>query len=99
MGDGPGRGGGGGSLVVAGGAAAFAGAGAGAAGAPGDEVGRSAQLGVEVDQGGGQGLRGERAARVAESRAASKARLKLIREGSSPPPSSAAVLMRSRTAW
>jgi hypothetical protein len=66
------------------GAAAFAGAWSGPSRPFGDQVGRIDQLRGEVGQGAGQDGRGERAARVAESRAASKARLKLTRPGSSP---------------
>ena len=66
------------------GTAAFAGAGGGPSGPVGDQVGGLDQLRGEVAQGAGQVFRGERAARVAESRAASKVRLKLTRPGSSP---------------
>ena len=69
---------------VAVGAAAFAGAGGGPSWPVGDQVGRLDQLLGEVGQGAGQCDWGERAARVTESRAASKARLKLTRPGSSP---------------
>ena len=69
---------------VAVGAAALAGPGCGAPWPIGQQVARVDQLGGEVCQGAAQCGRGERAARVAESRAASKARLKLILPGSSP---------------
>jgi hypothetical protein len=52
------------------GAAAFAGAWSGPSRPFGDQVGRIDQLRGEVGQGAGQDGRGERAARVAESRAA-----------------------------
>src|SRR6266699_1025923 len=62
---------------VAVGAAALSGSG-GAASRPGrDQVVWSGQLGGQVRDGAGQRRGGERAARVAESRAAWKARLKL----------------------
>ena len=69
---------------VAVGAAAFAGAGGAPARPVGDQVARLGQLAGEVGEGAGQSGRGERAARVAESRAASTARLKLTRPGSRP---------------
>ena len=69
---------------VAVGAAALAGAWCGASRPGGDQVGGFDQLGGQVREGPGQARRGERAARVAESRAASTARLKLRRPGSSP---------------
>lgn len=72
------------AAFVAVGAAAFTGAGCGAAVAGGDQVGGFGQLRGEVGQGAGQVGWGERAARVVESWAAWKARLKLIRPGSSP---------------
>ena len=65
-------------------AAAFAGAGGGAPWPGGDQVVWFDQLGGEVGDGVGQSGWGERAARVAESRAASKVRLKLICAGSGP---------------
>ena len=69
---------------VAVGAAAFSGSGCGAPGPGGDEVVFSGELGGQVGEGSGQPRGGERAAQVAESRAAWKARVKLIRPGSSP---------------
>jgi hypothetical protein len=52
---------------------------------PGEvEVAGPGELGGHVREGAGQLARGERAARVVESRAASRALLKLIRPGSSP---------------
>ncbi len=65
-------------------AATLAGARGATAGPLRDEVGGADQLRGEVGHGAGQSLRGERAARVAESRAASRVRLKLTRPGSSP---------------
>ncbi len=72
-----------GSAGVAGGAAAFAGAWAGAAGSGGVEVVGAGQPGADVDEDDRELLRGERAARVAQSRTASNALVKLIRPGSS----------------
>jgi hypothetical protein len=83
--------------AVAVGAAAFALAGGCAAGSSGSEVGGLAQLGEQVVQGCVQRSRGERAARVAEPRAAVMARLKLIRLGSRP--GGAARPIRWRRAW
>ena len=77
-------GGAGGASAVAVGAAAFALAGGAAPGPVGDEVGWFAQLGEQVAQRGVQVPWGERAAWVAESRAALRVRLKLICEGSRP---------------
>jgi hypothetical protein len=88
---------GGRSSVVAVGATAFALPGGCAASSSWGEVGRLAELGEQVAQGCVQASRGERAARVAESRAAWMARVKLIRLGSSP--GGAAWLVRWRTAW
>lgn len=83
---------------VAVGAAAFAGAWRGSAGPVWDQVAGLGQLAGEVVEGVGQSCRGERAARVTESRAASRARLKLIRPGSSPV-GVAVWLISSRIAW
>ena len=83
--------------VVAVGAAAFALSGGAAPGPLGGEVGGLAQLGEQVHQSFVQEPRGERAARVVESRAAVTARLKLIREGSRP--GGAARVIRWRMAW
>ena len=69
---------------VAVGAAAFAGSGCAAPGPVGQQVAGLDQVGCEVCQGAPQSGWGERAARVAESRAASRARLKLTRPGSRP---------------
>ena len=82
---------------VAVGTAAFSSAGRAASWPCGDEVGGLDQLRAQVGQGAGQSRRGERAARVAESRAASAARLKLTRPGSRP--GGAARAIRSRIAW
>jgi hypothetical protein len=87
----------GGASVVAVGAAAFALAGGCPARSQRGEVAGFAQLGEQVAQGYSQAPRGERAARVAESRAASMVRLKLIRLGSRP--GGAAWVIRWRTAW
>lgn len=65
-------------------AAALAGPGRGPAGPGGVEVAGPGELGGHVRESAGQLGRGERAARVVESRAASRAPLKLIRPGSSP---------------
>lgn len=72
----------GGPAGVAVGAAAFAGAGAGTALAGGVEVVVAGQLPADVGQDDGELPRGERAARVAQSLAASMALVKLIRPGS-----------------
>ena len=66
------------------GAATLAGARGAAAGSVRDQVGGPGQLGGQVGDGAGQALWGERAARVTESRAASRVRVKLTRPGSRP---------------
>ena len=82
--------------VVAVGGAAFACSGRCAAWSFRYEVGGFAELGGEVVYLAGEVSRGERTARVVLLRAASRARLKLIREGSRPV---TAWPIRSRTAW
>ncbi len=67
---------------VAVGPAALAGAWAGTAFAAGVEVVGARQPVADVGQGDGELLRGERAARVAQSRTASNVLVKLIRPGS-----------------
>ena len=69
---------------VAVGAAALAGPGCGPWRPCGDQVVLVDELGGQVREGAGQCAGGERAALVTESRAASKARLKLTRPGSRP---------------
>jgi hypothetical protein len=72
-----------GSAGVAVGPAALAGPGCGAAGPGGVEVVGAGQPDADVDEDDRELLRGERAARVAQSRTASIALVKLIRPGSS----------------